>query len=559
MKAKLFFLTACAVAVMGLFIGGRMFSTNAQQVDSNLLRGVVQMEIIEPTKDNPNSVKRFYIEKCNGQDCDFESLRQAERDRGAVVPTDLQIQHIFLEDPSDKVNFGELLHKEVIFRGQGQLVSGVTSGQVKNRFRGVVSRAEFVQKNTVSNWQAFTVQAVEKVIPGPVVNNAVNNITADPLILPPPTVGQRKVLVVLVNFQVDPITPYTPQQIKNWVFTGNRSVKRYFEEGSFYSPSRNQGMTIVGNNDVAGDVTPWLSLTGPQTDCATGFSGPWRLQADALAEAAGYSKTQYPTRVMLFAPIPNCSLNAFAFTGTFGDTSQVRYAFMTLGTGSEAWLEYSWTTLVHEMEHTFGIGEHSGGQQSEGSPIIEYADCGDPMGSCSSKTLNAVVNRLKFQWAGSSRMYPVIQSRKPFGAPYVFKLQSPAIGSKGIGINSPPVGAYILLRDQSGQPNGKAFILEYRYIVGQWEWFGTDMQTYNNGLAIRLVESLDLSDPMFGSIIQNTTPSESCCKSAPLKPVWPASTKTWTSQLYGVTITAHAGTRTGMLVEVSLGANYPMD
>jgi hypothetical protein len=504
-------LAAFLIAVLlGIYVV-QLTSVNATEDPLESIHGVVRVQVVEATEEAPSYYK-FFVEQCNGDLCDFTAMKE-----------NVNIQFVYL---SGKFDFLQMANKEVYLVGQ--------SYNKLNLF-------DENRKIDFSFNQNFEVSKVEKVIEPP----PVNELVATPISVPPPTLGSRNVLAMLINFQQAPTTPYNQQQIKNWVFTGPNSARRYFEDSSF-----NQ-FTIKGQIDPTGDVTPWLSLTANQSaDCGENLFNAWRIEADNLAEAQGYSKTAYKIRLMLHAPIPNCSWSALATVGTFGDTSGVTYVFLQIpANGSEAGLRIVFTALVHEMEHCLGQGAHANGQETESGPVMEYEDRSDPMGNAI--TFNNNIHRIKFGWHTTAQLYPAIETRK--AVPERFRLQTPAVATKGIGPSSPPIGAFIVLRDMSGNPTGEVFMLERRRSVGQWDQFGTDVQAYVKGLIIRKVR-MDFQNLNTGSIIQNPS-GTLCCKSAALVPDASGSA-TWTS-IYGVTIKAYTPTVTGMWVEVTLGPNYP--
>ncbi len=526
-------LIAFSIAISVVFLGVKLTPISATGQNLSSLQGVVRFLVVEGTEEQPSHF-RFFLEQCDGAPCNFASEQSKQATSKNPISKSIDIDHIYLTNKSGKIDLRDLVNKEVILRGESQTAQN---------FFPFGKKTEGLETD-------FNVLEIEKVVEEPTVNHLV----APPLNIPPASTGQRKVLAMLVNFQVAPTMPYSQQQIKDWVFTGPKSARKFFEDSSFYNASTNEGMTLVGNNDPSGDVTPWLSLSGPQTNCAQNMFNEWRIQADNLAEAQGFSKLTYQTRLVLYAPIPGCSLGAQATVAAFGDQSAVTYVFIQLPAGSQEILDTRLSALVHEIEHNLGQGAHSNGQQTEGGPILEYFDRADPLAS-SVITFNSNVNRIKFGWTSISQMYPAIEYRKPGGQSYMVRIQTPSQRTKGIGPSSPPIGAFIVLRDMNGNPTGEAFVLERRRSTGLWDQFGTDVQAYNLGLAIRKV-SLNLSSGFNGSVIQDTTPATACCKDAPLVP-GPSGSASWTSNLYGVTIKAYTGSVSGMLVEITLGGNYP--
>jgi hypothetical protein len=535
MKVKQIFMLLAVVAIS--LLGIKVMPAQAAQQKQEVLQGMVRLEVVEATESEPSHY-RFFIERCSGKPCDWEALRQAESEGKSLA--DLQIKNVYL---TGKIDFEGLVHKEVLLLGQ--------SAGAKTLRRSKAART--------GSSDEFEVSEVIKVLgdrQAELMAAAGPEFSAPPLIIPPPTRGQENLLVLMVNLQSNPITPYTPQQIKDLVFTGPRSVKKYFEDVSWYQPGSNRGFSIKGVNDPAGDVTPWLSVTaGPSSGqtCVNYLTGNLRTEADNLAEANGFSKVMYPNRAYLYAP-NICSTSPFASVAPFGDNTAMSYFFMGLSIdGTQSWLDLAFHTFIHEYDHTLGRAAHSNGRQTETSPVLEYADRADPLGNSTILTFNSNINRATYGFLTTGRFAPPIEYRMP--EPYRVLLQTPAIPTKGVGPSDPPMGAYILLRDLAGNLTGEVFVLEYRKSMGMWDQFGTDTQAYNGGLAIRKT-GLDWSHWGTGTVIQDTTPATSCCKDAPLKPTsWAGAT--WTSNLYGVSIKAFPPTVYGMWVEIILGNNYP--
>lgn len=251
------------------------------------IHGIIQTQIIEATLDGQPAKTNFFIQQCGGRKCDFQAARRAEQS-GQIQ--NLPVSFVYL---NGDFNFAEYAGKEVEIIGQ-------------NKASLNLSRKD----ETLDVNQSLSVSSIKVVDP-----SQINTTVLGPFTIPPPTHGSRKVLVELVNFQSAPSTPYTPTQIKDWVFTGQRSAKKYFEDVSF-----NQ-FTIQGVNDISGDVTPWLSLTASPTDCNQNIFNGWRTEADNLASAQGFSRVLYNIRIQLFPPIAGCNSTATASVGTFGDTN----------------------------------------------------------------------------------------------------------------------------------------------------------------------------------------------------------------------------------------------
>lgn len=183
----------------------------------------------------------------------------------------------------------------------------------------------------------------------------------------------------------------------------------------------------------------------------------------------------------------------------------------------------------------------------EGGVIRDGVDLAEPLGS--QKTIGpGNVLRLKFGWITTAQLYPVIQNQ---GTTTVY-LQTPAIATRGIGPNSPPIGVTIMVRDLAGNLTGEVYILERRLQYGLWDQFGTDVQAFVKGVTIRKVAT-NLANSQVGSVLVNTDSLSSCCKTVSLIPG-----PVFTSPISGVIFKTYSATRMWQRVEVTLGSNYPV-
>lgn len=465
------------------------------------IRGSLQMEVIET--------------RANAEQFEAEASTQV---RYFVQSWDgANFRRTYLA-PKQEFDLPALLHQEVILRGRG----------TDHRFLpSSITGTEITRTEELGSAERQT---------------AALSPTVGPFTTPTPTLGSRTALFLLAYHGNTPTTSYTPAQIKQWGMTGEMSANRFFQASSFGQ------FSLTGINDPTGDVTPWLRLSGSADNCFQNMGNAWRIEADNLAEAQGYSKTAYKFRVILFAPIPNCSLSAMAGVGVFGNPSEVMYSFIQLSpNGTDEDLQDNLFVLIHELEHNFGQSEHSNGQQYEGGPILDTRDNGDSMGS-NKLIMNHAVNRIKLGWLTTwqqSRTYVTRGTHR-------LQLQSPSQPwPRTSPVLRPLSAGFIELRNLDGTLADKVMVLETRTNLAPHDQFGTDTQAYVGGVAVRLV-SRNLAAPGTGTLILDSTPATFCCKDAPV-----VVGRSFTFSTYGVTVTPSRSVWGRVNVTINLGTNYP--
>jgi len=181
----------------------------------------------------------------------------------------------------------------------------------------------------------------------------------------PNTFGEQRTLVILVNFQDNPIQPYTPSDAQGVVFG---TTSNFFLENSY------------GQMWLTGDVVGWYTIRLDGTTCDSGAIATY---AEAAASAAGVDLSAYVHRVYAF---PSNAACGFAGAATVG------------GSPSRAWINgpdsMSLGTAGHELGHNLGL-LHSHSLVCDGTTMVgtcttlEYGDGLDVMGWSPSGHFNA--------------------------------------------------------------------------------------------------------------------------------------------------------------------------
>jgi len=182
-------------------------------------------------------------------------------------------------------------------------------------------------------------------------------------------IGPRKVLVLHVKFAGDPAVPWSPDAMREKIFTSTASADVYFQEES-------RGViSLAGKVDPEnGDVSPWLTLDSPGSGCS---QNAWGNEALTRASEAGLPLTGYNYFVYVFTKRPGCLWNGMATAG---------------GNSGAIWINGNEDvqTIAHEFGHNFGL-QHAGSwictrngarvQISNSCSTQEYGDVFDAMGN----------------------------------------------------------------------------------------------------------------------------------------------------------------------------------
>src|SRR3954462_3467931 len=110
--------------------------------------------------------------------------------------------------------------------------------------------------------------------------------------------GARKTAVILINFAgTDTTTPWTPDQVRQRVFTNSNSASAFYREESYGD------VWLEGNDRVDGDVYGWYTITPAAPGCNT---TDWAGKAKQAAAADGFLPADYDHVIYAFPEQASC-------------------------------------------------------------------------------------------------------------------------------------------------------------------------------------------------------------------------------------------------------------
>jgi hypothetical protein len=314
----------------------------------------------------------------------------------------------------------------------------------------------------------------------------------------------RTAAVILFNFVNDSRRPYTLEQARQVVFTGENSVNAYLRESSF------------GRAGLSGDVYGWYTIAEPTDACPF---AQWGRAAQTAAAAAGVDLGAYQHYVLVFPRMAECEWSGMAEMP-----------------GSLSWIngELSVRVVGHELGHNLGA-HHAAGLRcvAGGVPVAvggtcsaeEYGDPFDIMGAGGRHTSNW--NKARLGWLGGTNLATASGS-----------------GTFVLAAQESLTSDVQLLRIPRG--DGLFYYLELRQPFGSFFDNFAAADPVVRGVTVRLAPDYSSSVP---SHLIDTTPATATFEDAPL-----AIGKTFGDREHGVWIVNRGILGGKATVEVSLGA-----
>lgn len=204
--------------------------------------------------------------------------------------------------------------------------------------------------------------------------------------------GPKKVAIILINFQDNPIQPVSADAIRSTVFTASDSANAYFKATSFGQTS------LTGKLRSDGDVFGWYTIPYNSTSATCDYE-LWHQAADAAAAAAGVDLSGYDNTAYYFPSMPACQFGGLGYVG-YG-------VFWINGSNSPS-------TFAHELGHNFGASHASAYRCVDGAglpvaisascTVDEYGDPFDVMGSAYYQMNSYHQGSVNYLSAGNTRV-----------------------------------------------------------------------------------------------------------------------------------------------------------
>jgi hypothetical protein len=330
-------------------------------------------------------------------------------------------------------------------------------------------------------------------------------VTESSLAVSANTMGQHRVLVIMVNFTDKQTYPFTREQAQTVMSTTND----YYREASY------------GQTSLSTDVYGWYTIPVSSTTCDTTAIATYAQQAVA---AAGVNISGYEHIVYAF-PQNACTWQGRGSVG---------------GSPSQAWVNEGFELGIvgHELGHNFGLYHSRSmdcGNESIGSNCTtnDYGDMFDLMGGANSAHFNAF-QKERLGWINSGANPPITTINAP-GNYWVDGYAQGTLNPKGLKV----------LKSTDPTTGLKTWYYIERRVPFGFDSFVTGNQNISGGVLVRMGSESSGQE----TYLLDMTPTTVS---------WydPALTvgQSFTDPAAGVTITTVSADSNGALVSVALAA-----
>lgn len=416
-----------------------------------------------------------------------------------TIDGELEVMYRESETESELLHFLKVADQRYELHFSANAAPGLLTGTgVRVRGRRVGDAIAFEGFSDVNETGALDMKTTSLTVTQPVAPN---------------TLGEQKVLVIMVNFQDNPSDMrYTVDYVRNEMFG---TTNNFYREVSYQQTW------------LSGDVGGWFTIPMNSSSCDTAMIAS---RAKEAASAAGFNLAAYNRFVYVLPGTNACSWSGW---GTIG------------GNPSQSWIAGSFKVRIvaHELGHNFGL-YHSNhlecGPSSIGSncSVVEYGDSLDIMGqSLGSAHFNAFQKeRLGWLIYGNSPPVTTIQNDGTYWlSPYET-------------VGNAPKALKILKSTDSRTGKRTWYYLEFRQPIG-FDGFVSSYPNVINGVVFHTGSESSGNT----SYLLDMTPTADPSLADWLDPALMAP-RSFSDPNAGVTITTQSVSSNGATVAVSFGS-----
>jgi hypothetical protein len=336
---------------------------------------------------------------------------------------------------------------------------------------------------------------------------------------------QKKVAVIMFNWQNDTRTTFTESSARGSFFTNSNSANSYYKENSFGK------LELIGKLRSDGDVFGWVTIPYNNTGCSTMYS-TWANAAEAQLQSQGVDLSGYNIKTYVF-PSASCGWSGLAYVG--GDPSRSWVNGTSIG------------TITHEVGHNLGSHHASSWSCTENGVRVavsadancvlgEYGDPYDVMGNAGGmrhmNNYHKGVSLYSLNWLLPQNTQTIDRNTAPDGVYTIAPIEQLSSGVQSLRIP----------RNISGGTVQDYYYLEFRQPFGFDQSISSNV---TNGVTVRIAPNYNVTTR---SKIVDATPGTSSFTDAPL-----AVGKTFVDPYKTINVTTLSADPNGAQVRVSFG------